>query len=259
MHSSWARLFEPPSVTGGESQGIMRTLMVLYSETGEKKYLDAVPRALSYLEKSVLPWPANPSEAWSRLPRSSGALARFYELRTNRPLYITKGTQLFARGLGSLRPDGYELSYSDASVITHYAVLGSAAGLPALRAEYTRVAAADPPSLRRPAKLHGLSPWSERPSTSAPPDAASVARLIASLDDRGAWVEEGVIGRADRVVTLSAARPMVLTINDRPFQIAENDRIAIYDGAQPPRERIIRSTTFARNLEAIAAYVAAAK
>ncbi|MGH9674514.1 MAG: pectate lyase, partial [Bryobacteraceae bacterium] len=257
MHPSWARVFEPPSVTGGESQGILRTLMALYGETGRKKYLDAVPRALSYLEKSVLPRPANPAEIWRRIP-AAGALARFYELQTNRPLYITKGTQLFAAGLGQARPDGYELSYNDASVITHYAVLVSAAELPRIRAEYTRVAAADPASLKRPAKLRGLSPWSapETLTRRAQPDGAGVGRLIQSLDGRGAWVEEGIIGKADRMVTVTAARKMVLTINDRAYPISENDRIALFDGAQPPRERIIRSSTFARNLEAMAAYVA---
>lgn len=260
MHPSWARVFEPPSVTGGESQGILRTLMVLYGETGKKKYLDGVPRALAYLEKSVLPHPANAAEIWSRISPKAGALARFYELGTNRPLYITKGTQIFAKGLGQARPDGYELSYSDGSVITHYAVLVSAADLPSIRQEHTRVAAADPSTLRRPDTLRGLSPWTlsapARPRDSRP-DAASIARIIQSLDERGAWVEEGVIGRADQVVTVNAARPMVLTINDRSFPIAENDRIALFDGAQPPRQRIIRTATFVRNLEAMAAYITA--
>jgi PelA/Pel-15E family pectate lyase len=65
MHPAWARVFEPPSVTGGESQGIMRMLMVLYRETGDKKYLEPIPRALAYLKKSILP----PTD------RQSGALA----------------------------------------------------------------------------------------------------------------------------------------------------------------------------------------
>ena len=34
MHPAWARRFEPAAVTGGESQGVMRTLMSLYRETG---------------------------------------------------------------------------------------------------------------------------------------------------------------------------------------------------------------------------------
>src|SRR5690242_5130579 len=41
MHPAWARAFEPPAVTGGESQGIMKTLLVLFQETGNRKYLDA--------------------------------------------------------------------------------------------------------------------------------------------------------------------------------------------------------------------------
>jgi hypothetical protein len=75
------------------------------------------------------------------------------------------------------------------------------------------------------------------------------------MDERGAWVEEGVIGKADRVVAVGAVRPMVLTINGRAYPIAENAQITLFDGAQPPRERIIRTTTFARNLEALAAYL----
>ena len=50
MHPAWARQFEPPAVTGGESQGIVRILLVLYQETGERKYLDAAGPALAWLE-----------------------------------------------------------------------------------------------------------------------------------------------------------------------------------------------------------------
>jgi hypothetical protein len=52
---------------------------------------------------------------------------------------------------------------------------------------------------------------------------------------------------------------MVLTINDRPVQIAENDRIAIFEGTQPPRQRIIRTATFVRNMEAMARFVSATR
>ncbi|GIT30923.1 MAG: hypothetical protein Ct9H300mP1_29690 [Planctomycetaceae bacterium] len=39
MHPAWARKFEPPSGTGGESQGVMRTLIFLYQKTGRKDFL----------------------------------------------------------------------------------------------------------------------------------------------------------------------------------------------------------------------------
>lgn len=231
MHPAWARQFEPPSVTGGETQGIIRVLLVLYGETGERKYLDAAGRALAWLERSVIP--------------GKGKLARFYELKTNRPLYITKGTQIAAKGLGSARIDGYELSHDDASVITHYAVTVGAEQLPALRAAYD---AARQTRVKRFGRLHGLSPWTD----SQRPRGGKVDGLISGLDARGAWVEEGVIGKADKVVSVFAARDMVLTINGRAIPVKENDKIDLFNGAQPPRGKVIRTTTFARNLEQLA-------
>lgn len=88
---AWARKFEPPSVTGGESQQALRTLMRVYRATGDKKYLAPIPAALTYLKRSRLP---------------DGRLARFYELQTNRPLYFTKN---------------YQLTYDDGDTPSHYA------------------------------------------------------------------------------------------------------------------------------------------
>ena len=125
MHPAWARVFEPPSITGGESQGILKTLMVLYQETGSRKYLDPIPRALEYLRKSALPAVDRYVEARSRLPKGAPVLARFYELQTNRPLYITKGTRVTVADRPAVTLGGYQLSYTDESVITHYNVLVS--------------------------------------------------------------------------------------------------------------------------------------
>ncbi len=90
MEPAWARKFEPASVTGGESQGVMRTLIDVYRRTGDEKYLEAVSRALKYLFTCELP---------------DGQLARFYELHTNKPLYFTMD---------------YQLTYDDSDMPTHY-------------------------------------------------------------------------------------------------------------------------------------------
>jgi PelA/Pel-15E family pectate lyase len=256
MHPAWARVFEPPSVTGGESQGILRMLLTLYRETAEKKYLDAVPRALDYLERSVLPRPERLSEAWSRFRPDEPVLARFYELETNRPLFITKGTRVRAQGLGSKLIDGYQVSYSDQSVINHYSVLISGRGLKAIRADYERLRAAGLGAIRRPDRLRGLSPWQESSGQDeSKPSASKVRSILDSMDSRGAWTEPGTIGKADQLVSVFAARPMVLTINGRAIQIDENDTIELFQGPQPPRTRIIRSSTFAENLETLAEFV----
>ncbi|MFB3825343.1 MAG: pectate lyase [Bryobacteraceae bacterium] len=258
MHPAWARVFEPPSITGGEAHSVMKTLLLLYAETGDRKYLEPIPRALAYYERSFLPPAQNRTEARRRFAPGEPVLARFFELKTNRPLYITKGTMIRAKGLGSIRPDGYQLSYSDESVITHYGVLTSGAWVAPLRAEYEKAAAAP---RRRGAKLHGLSPWAtgNRAPLDAQVGAAQVRRLLDSMDERGAWTEPGTIGKADLLVSLFAAHGGVLVVNGRPTPVKENDRIEIYDGTLPPRTRIIRSTTFAANLETLAAWAAKPK
>lgn len=90
MRPAWARKFEPPALASRESQDAIETLVEISRRLGEARYLAPVPRALQYLKGSVLP---------------DGRLARFYELRTNRPLYM----------------DGeYRLTYDDSAAPAHY-------------------------------------------------------------------------------------------------------------------------------------------
>jgi PelA/Pel-15E family pectate lyase len=268
MHPAWARVFEPPAVTGGESQSVLRMLLTLYQATGDPRYLAPVPRALDYLKRSEVP--RGDAEVFRRIPPGP-VLARFYELKTNRPLYVTKGTRLQAAGLGSRLVDGYQLSYSPDSVITHYGVLVSGRDLALIEEDYRKLRSADPKTIRRPEKLRGLSPWEERPGRAPETtDAAEVRRLIDSMDERGAWLRPGVIGRPDRLVFVFAARDMVLRIARGPsdgtprgsgerqsqtIPLHENDTVEIFLGPQPPLERIISSAEFARNLGRLAAYV----
>jgi hypothetical protein len=254
MHPAWARVFEPPSVTGGESQSAMRILLTLYRETGDKRFLEPIPRALAYLRSSGLPEDPNASERKRRsCPPGTLCLARFYELKTNRGLFITKGAQIRVQGGPSLRPDGYEVTYDDSDTIRHYGMWASGAGLDAIEAEYEKLRAADPASIRRPDGLSGLSPWSEREGR--PRD---VAPILESMDERGAWVQDGVAGRADSVVSVFAAEPMVVRIGGKTIPLPENETIEIFRGSAPVVEKTISSTTFARNLEALAAAAKAA-
>ncbi|MEO7653495.1 MAG: pectate lyase, partial [Bryobacteraceae bacterium] len=256
MHPAWARIFEPPSVTGGESQGIMKTLLVLYQETGKKKYLDAVPPALEYLQRSALPPVDHVVEARKRMPESTPVMARFYELKTNKPLYITKGTRVNVQGKSATLIDGYQLSYSDESVITHYSVLTSGERLAQIAAEYKRLSAADAKTIRRPEKLHGLSPWNDGYGGKRRKASATQLReMMSSIDSRGAWLETGSIGKPDRVVMVYAAKDMVVKVGDQVLPLKENQTVEVFQGKDRPRERIIRSETFAKNVEALSAYV----
>ena len=175
MHPVWARKFEPPAVSGWESQSALETLFQVYRRTGDKKYLEPVPRALAYLKKSVRP---------------DGKMARFYELETNKPLYMTRD---------------YQLTYSDANTPTHYGFV-QPARLDAIEAEYKAL-------LAGPAKV----------TEPAPPSAAKVRAIIDALDSRGAWVEQGQLKFHKEAGTAG----------------------------------VIRCQTFADNVHALAAYIAA--
>ena len=269
MHPAWARRFEPASITGGESQSVMRALLLLYRETGNRKYLEPLPRALAYYRRSILPEIDNPSEIRRRAcPGRTPCVARFYELKTNRPLYITKGTRVTAVDRGAVDVDGYEVSYSDASVITHYGVLTSGAGFADIEREFNEVQKAESASLKRPDKLRGLSPWSttRTPPVGAPgrgTDGGTTATLesrvrtvIDAMDQRGAWVEEGTIGKANRLVSVFAAKDLVVTLGGKTLPMKENDTLEVFAGPEPPRQRIIRSRTFADNVDLLSAYLA---
>jgi len=186
MHPAWARKFEPPAVTGGESQGVLRCLLRLFEETGQRKYLEPVPRALAYFQRSRLP---------------DGRLARFYEMGSNRPLYFTRD---------------YQLTYADADVPTHYSFKVTD-GAAAIHREYEKL----------------IQLGSNEPKIAVAPKmnpqatdelAKKVASIIRSQDPQGRWIEEGGL---------------------------------TYHRPKDPSVRIIRSATFAHNLEMLSDYLAA--
>jgi len=156
MHPVWDRPFEPPAVSGYESQGVLDCLLALFRATGDRTFLQPVPRALAYLRRSLLP---------------DGGLARFYELRTNRPIYFTRG-----------RDGRHVMTYRREDLATHYGFV-IPSRLDAIEAEYRRLAAIGPGT--------GALPI---PPADEPPDpglAEKVRKAIDALDSRGAWVRPG--------------------------------------------------------------------
>jgi PelA/Pel-15E family pectate lyase len=254
MHPAWARSCEPPAVTGRESISVMRGLLLLYRETGKKKYLKPIPRALDYLKRS----------SWVRDARP--VIARFYELKTNKPLYITKGTRVGGpRSAGHISKtsnlpfDGYEVTYSDKHIIAHYSLVTSAEPLDSIEAEYGRLLKADPTTLRRPDKLRGLTPGTsvQRPQPSRAELSGKVREAILALDKRGAWVQQGNIGGPELVISVIPAKDMVVAIGDKVMPLKEDETLAVYEGTSSPIKRVIHSGTFAANLRLFADYLKA--
>jgi len=145
MHPIWARRFEPPAITGWESQDAIETLMKVHELTGDRKYLEPIPRALAYLRRSRLP---------------DGRMARYYELKTNRPLYMT-------RTGGEYTP-----TYDDANLPDHYG-WKQPSRLDRLEADYNTLNGGG----RR-----------RSPSKSVPELEREVRKIISGLDAEGRWV-----------------------------------------------------------------------
>lgn len=146
MHPVWARKFEPPAITGHESQDAIETLMKVYRQTNDAKYVEPIPRAIAYLKSSLLP---------------DGRLARLYELRTNKPLYMTRD---------------YELTFDDNDAPTHYS-FKVGARLDRLERQYA--------DLRTE---RDRKPANKDASRVRRPTAERVREIIADLDDQGRWI-----------------------------------------------------------------------
>lgn len=87
----WARKFEPPAVSSTETLGAVEALFELWVTTGDPLFIETVPDALKWLEDSRL---------------ENGQWARFYELKTNRPLYC--------------EADTYKVTYDGSNTPGHY-------------------------------------------------------------------------------------------------------------------------------------------
>ena len=147
MQPIWARKFEPPAVSGRETEEVIGALLKIASHTRDKKYLAPIPDAMKWLKDSLLP---------------DGKLARYYELETNRPLYMfRKGKQ-------------YSLTYDDSDLPSHYG-WKSQPRLAALQAAWD-------------ALFQGkdLAAW-ELPPLYPEPE-PSPEEVLASLDDQGRWI-----------------------------------------------------------------------
>jgi PelA/Pel-15E family pectate lyase len=138
----WARKFEPAAITGHESQDALRTLIRIARFTGEKKYLEPIPKALAYFKKSLL---------------SDGQVARFYELQTNKPLYMNAK---------------YELTYDESAAPAHY-------------------------GWKQPSHFQEIEKDYDAAKTGRAPEAkprsvkeleADVRRILKELDPEGRWV-----------------------------------------------------------------------
>jgi PelA/Pel-15E family pectate lyase len=97
LKPTWARAYEPPSLSGGETVGIVRFLMsveepsdeIKASITGAVEWLQSV-QMKSVREERVRNADGRTERILTAVPDAPPLWARFYELDTNRPLYLDR-------------------------------------------------------------------------------------------------------------------------------------------------------------------------
>ena len=150
MNPIWARRFEPPAVSGDETQEAIATLIRIAEFTGDSKYLAPIPAALKWLRESEL---------------ADGQVARYYELRSNRPLYMSR------------RGREYSLTYDDSRLPAHYGWKTAS-------------------RVKELTNLYDAAASSVFPASQIQPVTDSqVAILMKSLNEQGQWVSEYRGGR----------------------------------------------------------------
>ncbi len=159
--------------------------MLLYDKTEEERFLKPIPRAIEYYRSIQL---------------EGGGLARFYEMRTNKPLYFTRD---------------YELVYTDDDLPTHYG-FKVRSKLDQLERRYKSLRQ-DGPSRRSLIRSVKKTKMNERL-------AKQTAEVIQSLDKRGAWVEPGGMSNYDGVTHIIDTRTYVENISILAAYLAATEK-----------------------------------
>lgn len=203
MEPIWGRKFEPPALASRETAGNIDALLDLYLYTGDEAWLRPTRPAITWLERSRLP---------------DGDWSRFYELKSNTPLFVDRD---------------YQLTYSDADMPTHYG-FKSHLDIPAVLGRFAQIAAPGDDRLPRDAR----SVACEACRTAL---AIKVAESVARLDDQGRWVEgdriysETFVGRVQILAAYLAASDGRALVTGNPTLELDGVAARSAPGPAPPK------------------------
>lgn len=151
MQPVWGRKFEPPAVVSRETAGNIDYLIELNQQNKDTRLLDAAVSAAIWLKAARLP---------------GGRWARFYELNTNRPLYIDNSGAV---------------TFDDKNLLDHYGMKTGAEIEPV----FARLDLA-----KRGLTVSHQGFWTSAADELSPTELSSkVRQLIDSQDAQGRWAE----------------------------------------------------------------------
>jgi len=178
MQPARGRSFELPALNAAQTATNIKELLLFFKVTGDRRYLEPVPKALDWLEASQID---------SEPPYT---FTYFYEMVTNRPIYTRrvgddKRSFRFVETYESEGAYPYGLRFS--------------LDIPALRSEFERVGLLTAADTRKEyehaIRIERTQPIIQRPDAlvdyrTVAADAAEIGTLIDALDERGGWPGE---------------------------------------------------------------------
>jgi len=163
MEPARARSFEPPGLCSAVTARNITTLVDLFLYTKDERFLAPIPAAIAWLEESKIG-----KNQWARL----------YELETNRPIYGDKDGKIHYdyNEISEERKRGYawQAEFGIASAIGYYNEVKKIGA-----AEYLARSSSPINPAQRVQKADQLG--------------QEVKAIIASLDEKGRWIDDGKI------------------------------------------------------------------
>ncbi len=142
METIGARTYEPTAFLPGQTFDNARLLLKFYQYTGDKRFLNNVPKAIYWLEETVLPTEKTAGGKYSH--------STFVEIGTNKPIYVHRKGSNVKYGL-------YYVDYNDDKLLRHYG--GKGKNWPEqLKNEYKRLSLLSPDEVTKdsPLKIEGF-------------------------------------------------------------------------------------------------------
>ncbi len=174
MKPGQARNFEPAAICSTETKSNIIALLSFYKITGDRRFLEPIPKAIEWLRRSVIN--KDPNKLYNGAKYN---LATYYEVGTNKPLYAHRKK---ARNEKTDIHQGYWIDHKFGNFPGHYGMV-TYIDIDALEREYKRVSSLSPEE----AKKEYLNQNKEK---SKKIDVNVIKKIIKGLNKEGAWLEK---------------------------------------------------------------------